>query len=223
MGSFTFFLPRRHPGTRYSLFPFVLSCSSLRRLPDGPVRPSLVASARTSGARFSSPLGREAEDAVRAEEIVGRESAGEKRGRAAGGQYVRRAGGVIPQGHGRVITEKNRPGMVGFSPPSARHFPWRCANARGRISSANRHASSASWARITAPNSSRLCRASAPRSRPSNCRAKAAMAPSSTASSQPIKMLAPGGVLRLGDQVEGRELGPGSNDRQSPRLRSARQ
>ena len=50
------------------------------------------------------------QNAPGAEEVVARQSAGEAGG-AAGGQDVRRAGGVVAQGDGRVIAEENGPGM----------------------------------------------------------------------------------------------------------------
>ena len=156
----------RHSINRQSIHhsSFILHPSSLfPRLPDVPVSPSFVASTCTSGASCIRPSRVKCRDAVGPQEIVGRQSAGES-GRAAGGQHVRRAGGVVAQ----APPACNCPGTSRRRGESSRPTPRRSAVAMcrcsGAISSVSAQASSASRARITAPNSSRLCRASSPRS-----------------------------------------------------------
>ena len=149
----------------------------------------------------------EVDHAAGAEEVVRRQAAGEA-GRGAGGQHVRRAGGVVAQRHGRVLAHEHGAGVANLrrEPFGSRRTPGAGARWPAR------------WpARPPRPRRApgsgrRTLRATAGPARRARASPVASPAPPCTAS---ISRSRPGdedrrarGVLGLGDQVGGDEVGP---------------
>ena len=171
------------------------------------VKPSLVASTCTSGARCFRPSLLKCRTLLAAEEIVGRKSAGES-GRAAGGQHVRRAGRVVAQGHRRVIAQKHRPGVVDllgqFLGVLRGDVQVLGGDLVGQARRPRRHRGRES-PRRTPPGFAGPGRR-APGG-PTAAKARPPPRPTPPRSSRSARW--PRGVLGLGDQVHRRELGPG--------------
>ena len=156
------------------------------------VSPSLSAMRCTSSAIVCSASRLNVNHAAAAQKVVRRQPLA-KRAVPPVGKHVRRAGGVVAQGHRAVVAQERRAGVRNLRAAAARRCRWRCASAparSGRQCGRLRRRRAPGSARRTPPGSAR---ASSPRDElgqlPLPARRDVA---SSSRSLQVIRMLAPG-------------------------------